>query len=72
MNPQTPLSGQPSAARGVDEALCIYKRNAVFREEYYTDVQLQSSTIFSTSSGEKSPSYIESSIITVSFFSIIL
>ncbi len=31
INPRSPLSGESTAAQGVDQALCIYKKNAFFR-----------------------------------------
>lgn len=57
VNPRPPLGGEATADSAVGMALCVEKTNLVIQEEFYTDTDLQSSTIFATSTGQKKYSY---------------
>jgi hypothetical protein len=57
VNPRTPLSGEDTSRQAVGDALCIEKYNYATSGDYYTHVDTQSSSIFTTTTGEKDYSY---------------
>eukprot|EP01035_Chromulina_nebulosa_P017563 gene17563-23129_t len=64
INPRVPLSGENTATQAVSEALCVVKTNYAFKNDYYTNIGLQSEAIFNTNNGQKTYSYIESQPLT--------
>lgn len=57
MNPRPPLGGQATSQGAVGQALCIYKSNVYEGGNYYTDTSMQSYTVFTTTTGQKSYDY---------------
>lgn len=57
VNPRTPLSGEPTSRQAVGDALCIEKYNFATAGDYYSDVDTQSSDIFTTTYATKDYSY---------------
>eukprot|EP01038_Epipyxis_sp_PR26KG_P005656 gene5656-7811_t len=57
VNPRDPMGGDSTVQEAVGGALCVQKKNQVFEEEYYVNVDLQSVDIFSDSDGQKEFSY---------------
>jgi hypothetical protein len=71
VNPKAPMGGSASTSgEGVSRALCVEKKNYVFKSDFYTNTDLRSSSIFAQSNGQKEYSYIDSSTISVSRASI--
>lgn len=57
VNPRTPLSGEPTSRQAVGDALCIEKYNFATAGDYYTDVDTQSSDIFTSTYATKDYNY---------------
>lgn len=66
INTREPLSGQTTSQNVIGDILCIKKKNYAFAGEYYISTNLEATSVFYSSEGDKKYDYMDDSYITYS------